>query len=96
MVTAPRLRILDPTNPPINEATILAPRLDTLDGKVIGLYNNHKHNSVELLEMIGQQIGEWFSLKDTVRGVYHVAHLMKTDEWKDVEQCDAIVLANGD
>jgi hypothetical protein len=91
-----KLRLLDPTTESTTEQSGIAPRLETLDGIVLGIYNNHKHNSVELLEMVAEEVGKHFQLKDVVRGQYHVAHLMKTDEWKDIERCDAIVLANGD
>ena len=96
MTTTQRLRIFDPTVSPTVERSGLAPRLDSLDGKVIGLYNNGKPNAARLLEVVGEQLSERYPLGGLVRGFYSVSHGMRREEWSDIEQCDAIVLANGD
>lgn len=96
MTTAQRLRVLDPTVIPAVERSGLAPRLDSLDGKVIGLYNNGKPNAARLVEFVGEELGRQHALKGVVRGVYSVSHGMRREEWVGIEQCDAIVLANGD
>jgi hypothetical protein len=96
MTTAQRLRVLDPTVSPAVERSGLAPRLDSLDGKVIGLYSNSKPNAARLVELVGQELGRRYALKGMVRGTYSASHGMRREEWVDIEQCDAIVLANGD
>ena len=96
MTTAQRLRVLDPTVSPAVERSGLAPRLDSLDGKVIGLYSNQKPNATRLLDLVGEQLGARYPLKGVVRGVYSASHGMRREEWVDIERCDAIVLANGD
>ena len=97
MTTAQRFRILDPTVAPAEERTSrLAPRLASLDGKVIGLYNNGKLNAAHLLDLVGDQLSERYQIAGVVRGKYNVSRGMRREEWVDIERCDAIVLANGD
>jgi hypothetical protein len=96
MTTAQRLRILDPTVSPTVERGGLAPRLDSLDGKVIGLYNNGKPNAARLLDLIGDELRARYPLTGVERGVYSVSHGMRREEWSGIERCDAIILANGD
>jgi hypothetical protein len=96
MLTGTRLRVLDPVQEAVVERARLAARLSTLDGKVLGLYNNGKLNAERILELIGGAVGEQYALKEIVRGSYNPARAMRPGEWVDVERCDAIVLANGD
>ena len=90
-----RYKILDPVCEPEPEGATLAPRLDTLDGKVVGLYSNRVH-ATKFLDLVSVILSERFNLQDIVRGTYNIARVMRRDEWQDVERCDTIVLANGD
>ena len=96
MTTAQQLRVLDPTVSPMVEQSGLAPRLDSLDGKVIGLYNNRKPNAARLLDLVGEELRARYPIKGVLHGVYSASHGMRREEWAGIEQCDAIVLANGD
>jgi len=96
MVVGSRLKILDPVAEPVLEGASLAPRLDTLDGKVVGLYSNNKLNATKLLDMVESLLRERHALAGTVRGAYNSARMMRREEWKDIERCDAIILSNGD
>jgi hypothetical protein len=89
------LELLDPVQDPIDTVYPLAPRLDTLDGKILGLYNNNKLNSVRLMEMIAEELGKDYSF-NTKPGFYYAFRLMTDEEWGDVAECDAVILANGD
>lgn len=89
------LEILDPVQDPLDAVFPLAPRLTTLNGKVIGLYNNNKLNSVRLMEMIAEELSKDYSFK-TKPGFYYAFRLMEDQEWGDVAECDAVILANGD
>jgi hypothetical protein len=91
-----KLRVLDPVEEPSTDTYVRAPRLDTLDGKVIGLYANNKLKTEELLDLVGEELSQRAKLKGIVRGTYHVGRLMEPEEWIDVEKCDAIVLTHGD
>ena len=96
MVIASKLTVLDPVEEPIVEPSVLAPRLETLHGKVVGLYSNNKLNATKLLDMCGDLLHERFELKDVVRGNYNVGKVMRRNEWEDVERCDAVILTHGD
>ena len=88
--------MLDPIVEALVEGGRLAPRLDTLNGKVIGLYSNNKSNATRLLDMVGGVLSERFNLKGIVRGNYNGSRVMRREEWKDIDGCDAIILTHGD
>ena len=108
MVVSSGLKILDPVKETSAVPVGLSPRLDTLNGKTIGVFNNGKLNSAKLLECVVDELHERFELKSIVRGPTPKEKLkLKADnELKSgfqfgltldgVENCDAIVLANGD
>jgi len=98
MVVAERLQVLDPTSEAVVEAGFKATRLDTLDGKVLGLFNNQKLNAAQLLEMVGEVLGQQFQLKEIVRGTYSSSQHHKWEEWekKDAARCDVVILTHGD
>ena len=91
--------VLDPVQQPLAGddagSLPLAPRLDTLNGKTLGLWNNDKLNAAKLLEFIGSELASHYNFK-LVRGVYDPGNLMPEDAWGDIGQCDAVILANGD
>ena len=98
MVVAERLRVLDPTSEPVIEAGSRASRVDTLDGKVIGLFNNGKLNAPQLLEMVGEVLSERYNLKGIVRGAYSSSQHHSWSEWqeKGASQVDVAILTHGD
>jgi hypothetical protein len=89
------IRMLDPVQEPVDEVHGLAPRLTTLDGKVLGLWSNQKLNAVRLMELIAADLARdhAFTIKT---GEYFAFRLMEAHEWGDVAACDAVILANGD
>jgi hypothetical protein len=91
--------VLDPVQQPIAQdpstALPLAPRLATLDGKILGLWNNDKLNAAKLLEFIREELAQRWSFK-VLRGLYDPGNLMPVDGWGEVDKCDAVILANGD
>jgi hypothetical protein len=93
------LIVLDPTQAPLTDdladASPPSPRLDTFDGKVIGLWNNEKLNAALLLEMIREELERDYSF-EVVRGIYDPGNLMPEDAWGEIGRCDAVILANGD
>lgn len=89
------VQFLDPVQEPVGALQHLAPRLDTLEGKRLGLYNNDKLNSVRLLEMMAEDLARDFAF-EVQTGGYWAFKLMEPADWGDVDQCDAVILANGD
>jgi len=45
---------------------------------------------------VGDILAERYDLRGVVRGTYSSSRLMRREEWKDVERCDAIILTHGD
>ena len=88
--------VLDPTSEAVVEPGQRAARLDTLDGKRIGLYQNGKLNAAELMDQIELLLRARYRVAGIVRGGYDAGRLMRADEWKGVEDCDAILLTHGD
>jgi hypothetical protein len=89
------IKMLDPVQEPADVRHPLAPRLATLNGKVLGLYNNNKLNAERLLEMISEELAQDYTFVVEL-GQYNASDLMKDHEWGNVGACDAIILANGD
>ena len=89
------VQFLDPVQEPVAALNAPAPRLATLHGKRLGLYNNDKLNSVRLLELIAEDLARDFAF-DVQTGGYWAFKLMEPDDWEGVDDCDAVILANGD
>jgi hypothetical protein len=90
------ITVCNPVQEAVVDAVASAPRLDTLDGRVLGLYSNEKLNATALLDRIGARLAAQFDLAGVVRGTYPVSQAMAPGGWQDTEQCDAVVLAIGD
>jgi hypothetical protein len=58
--------VLNPTTETIKGETSMAPRLTTLDGKILGIVNNSKRNSDVFLEFLVNRIKETYQLKDVL------------------------------
>ena len=88
--------VLDPTSDAVVEPGKRAARLDSLDRKRIGLYENGKLNAKALMDQVESLLRERYRVAGIVRGSYDAGRLMRADEWQDVEGCDAILLTHGD
>jgi hypothetical protein len=91
-----RYALLDPTVEPFVPEARLAPRLDTLDGKRIGLWSNVKINAAELLDHVEAVLRERYAIAGTQRGTYNAGRVMRPEEWGDIDGCDAVILTHGD
>ena len=58
------ITVMDPRAQSLHAEAEMAPRPGKLEGKVLGLLSNSKHNATELLEMVGDLLGEQFELKN--------------------------------
>lgn len=98
MVTAERLRVLDPTVQPIPAEGVVAARPETLDGKVIGLLANGKLNSEEILALTQEVLADRYEFKGVVARNKRNASRPCPDEIIDelVEQCDVVITSSGD
>src|SRR5207247_10409734 len=59
-------KILDPTVPPEPTESSLAKRESGLDGKVLGLLDNSKVNGDRLLDLVRQELGVRYDLREVV------------------------------
>lgn len=96
MTRVDKLRVLDPVGDLALVDLEPAPRLDTLDGKVIGLYGNSKLNAEKLLDMVQGLLAQRHQVKDFVRGTYSAGKVHKREEWSKLDRCDAVILTHGD
>ena len=62
----PNATLLDPTSQGDAPAKFLAPRLDSLDGKVMGLLNITKNGSDIFLDRIAELMQERFDLAEVI------------------------------
>lgn len=98
MVTADRLRVLDPTVQPIPADGVVADRPEMLDGKVIGLLANGKLNSEEILALTQEVLADRYDFKGVVARNKRNASRPCPEEIIDelVEQCDVVITSSGD
>ena len=98
MVTAERLRVLDPTVQPIPAEGVVADRPETLDGKVIGLLANGKLNSEEILALTQEVLADRYEFKGVVARNKRNASRPCPEEIIDelVAQCDVVITSSGD
>lgn len=75
-----------------------APRLDTLENKIVGFLDNTKPNADVLLRDLAELMTRKFHLANTIQ--IRKEHVMKTagPEIFDslAERCDAVITASGD
>jgi hypothetical protein len=61
------LWVLDPSTEPDPVEASMAPRLDTLDGKVVGTLDNTKPNADRLLDMVAGILSEKYQIAGVVK-----------------------------
>ena len=98
MATNGRLVVLDPTVEPVPTTAVIAQRPEGLDGTVIGLLANGKHNADELLEMVHEILADRFEFKGVVAmNKGNASRPCPEDIMKELaEQCDLVITASGD
>ena len=70
------IELLEPVSEPLIEPGQLAPRLDSLQGKRIGLYANLKLNAVELMDQMQELLAKRYQLAGFLRGTYNAGRVM--------------------
>jgi len=92
------IRFLNPVQSAEVVAARMAPRLDSLAGKTIGLLSNGKANASRLLAMIGEELSTDYGVK----GVIEDAKLSASNNCAAATldglfgRCDAVITGNGD
>jgi hypothetical protein len=90
------MKLVDPVVRPTNVSVQLARRLDTLEGKTVGLWSNQKLNAGELLACVEAELRSRHRIAGIVHGTYSPARVMRPAEWGEVDRCDAVILTHGD
>ncbi len=77
---------------------VMAPRLTTLDGKVIGLLSNRKPHGDDLLRMIVDDLKAKYQIKNVILEgkIYHGNVAPKEMIDKLAQSCDAVITGIGD
>jgi hypothetical protein len=91
--------ILDPTGATDAASdTTLAPRLATLEGKVLGLLDNGKPNGAALLQEVARQMRARLALRDVLMYTkpYFGTPVEPTQTQRIFEECDFAITAIGD
>jgi len=93
------LKILDPTVRAEEALDVaVAKRVGDLDGKVLGLLHNGKVNADRLLDLVREQLGARYRLRDVV--MIRKASASRVADASDLDrlarECDAVVTAVGD
>ena len=48
------------------------------------------------MDLVEERLRRQYGVTEIVRGTYNAGRVMRPDEWKEVERCDAIMLTHGD
>ena len=94
------LEVLHPVSKKVENAGRSAPRLDTLDGKVIGLYWNHKPGGEAALQRVHELLTQRFSGLTTKMFVGSMGGAVKSATKENVtniaKECAAVVGTTAD
>jgi hypothetical protein len=92
------IKILDPTVPPTRAEASVAKRLATLDGKVLGLLHNGKVNGDHLLQLVREELGARYDLREVVAMAKRGASVVADDATLEAlaSRCDVVMTAIGD
>jgi hypothetical protein len=95
---ATKIEVLDPTVEPIPQEAVIAKRPVSLDGTVLGLLANGKHNADELLDLVREILADRFEFSDVlVRNKGNASRPCPQDLLDELaEQCDVVITSSGD
>ncbi len=98
VTTASAIYVLDPTSGPVQRETPIAPGMDDLSGKRIGLLHNNKRGGQEFLDFVAELLAERFDGVEFVRSrkldVSSPASAAILDDL--VDKTDLVITAIGD
>jgi len=92
------IQLLNPTITDIaKDKKVMAPRLKTLDGTVIGLLTNSKHKGDRLMELAVEHLRKKYSIKETISlAKKHPSEKVNSNEIQFLKRCNAVITAIGD
>jgi hypothetical protein len=92
------VKILDPTVAPERAESVVAKRVASLDGKVLGLLNNSKVNGDRLLALVREELLARYDVRDVVAMTKAGASTVADDAMLEAlaSRCDVVVTAIGD
>ena len=95
---AQKVYVLDPTSEPLGGMESVAPRLDGLEGKSVGLVSNGKLNATSILKLLGEKLQDQYGLGEVVVfGEGYTAGPTPIDILDQVaSRCDAALVGIGD
>ena len=98
VIEATRIRVLDPTTEAVSSSMVLAPRVDDLNGKTVGLLANGKRNADKFLEAVAQLLGERYQVRQVLARNKGNASRPAPAEMLDelALQCDVVITGMGD
>jgi hypothetical protein len=92
------LIIFDPTVEPVSEGFALAPRPVQLEGKIVGLLDNGKHQSDKLLEKVGTLLTKEYGVRKLILvkkpSAYRPAPVEQLEEL--MKECQMAIAGIGD
>jgi hypothetical protein len=93
-----KLTFLDPTVAPSLEAANLSPRLESLEGMVVGLLDNSKGAGRVILDDLGVMLRERYGIGDIINAGKPTFGRVAADALVNdlVERCDVVITALGD
>ena len=97
-ITTDVVTVLHPAAEDVPEPQCLAPRLSSLQGRTVGLIDNHKRNANVYLETLGQLLQERYGVSDVVT-YRKISQSLPTPEAVFdhlASECDAIIHAVAD
>jgi hypothetical protein len=91
------IMVLDPTAESEGPAAALAPALDSLAGRTVGLLDNSKYNVTRFLDHVEEILRTQYGVREVVRARKRDASRPAPEEvMQSLAGCDAILPAVGD
>jgi hypothetical protein len=95
-MSADRIRLYDPTAEPRVVAATLAPRLESLAGKRIGILFNSKANADVLMLAVARTLQERYGAGEIVKRDKPVAGPPSAEALKALSECDLALVGSAD
>ena len=95
-MSAEGIRLYDPTAEPRTVAAQLAPRLQSLAGKRVGILDNGKANAGTLMLAVVDRLKERYGVVDVIKREKPVAGPPKPEVVDALSKCDFVLVGSAD